>query len=147
MSNGCPGYEFNTIGVSACKIDVDAELGTSFVVNFTVFDNGLPPLASSILRTITIISPCGSDYLCDDGECSSVECDTRETLGSGSTLKEGPKIMLYPGFWKSNWTAGEGANFSLAVLYKEARPQRVAAPASGGIRIRASQPKGVFRRV
>ena len=123
LNTGCPGYEFNALGTAACGVDGTAELGTIFLINFTVFDNSIPPLSATITRAVTIVSPCADDeFLCADDACSAIDCDTRDLLGGGGDKGEGPQLMLNPGSWAGNWTGGGNANATLRLMYKQVAP-------------------------
>lgn len=135
MSRGCPGYEFSSIGLTACGIDVTAPIGTVYTINFTVLDNGRPPLRASVIRVVTIVNPCGSDFMCDDGICSSsipsanasvltTTCEERERLRKASTapLNNPPKVTLHPLEWRSGDAfpeADASANRTMYLMYQQ----------------------------
>ena len=72
------GYKFTEQGISLCTVNTSKTVGTTFTLDFMVFDLSIPSRNASVTRTIQIINPCNSDqYLCDDGTCSSVACNVR----------------------------------------------------------------------
>ena len=72
------GYKFIEQGISLCAVNTSKSVGTTYTVNFMVFDLSIPSKNASVARTIQIIDPCNSDeYLCSDGTCSTVVCDIR----------------------------------------------------------------------
>ena len=72
------GYLFTQQGIASCAVNTSAAVGTTFAVNFMVFDYSISSLNASVTRTISIIDPCDSgEYLCSDGTCSTVACDLR----------------------------------------------------------------------
>ena len=72
------GYLFSQQGIKSCAVNTSAAIGTTFAVNFMVFDYSIPSLNASVTRTVSIVNPCGVDeYLCSDGTCSAVECGLR----------------------------------------------------------------------
>ena len=75
------GYKFTEQGIQACAVNTSKVVGTTFNVNFMVFDLSIPSKNASITRTVQIIDPCNSnEYLCSDGTCSTIACDTRSAL-------------------------------------------------------------------
>jgi len=75
------GYAFVQQGISSCAVNTSAVVGTTFAINFTVFDYSIPSLNASVARTVSIINPCdGAQYLCSDGTCSSIACNLRSDL-------------------------------------------------------------------
>lgn len=140
LDSGCPGYEFSSAGISPCGIDSSASIGTVYKVKFTVFDNSIPPLVSSVSRVITIGTPCNDgEELCDDDTCSSVACDTRSSLGGGGDTTEPPQLMLHPMIW-DNMTVGAGRDVTHQLQRKQVRymprieviyPLMIASKASG----------------
>lgn len=72
------GYKFTEQGISLCAVNTSKPMGTTFAVNFMVFDLSIPSKNASVTRTIQIINPCDAgQVLCSDGTCSSVACDVR----------------------------------------------------------------------
>ena len=72
------GYKFTEQGISLCGVNTSQAVGTTYSVNFMVFDLSIPSKNASVTRTIQIIDPCNpGQYLCSDGTCSSVTCDVR----------------------------------------------------------------------
>lgn len=62
-------HRFAVHGLRGCSIDTLAQEGTQFNITFWVFDSGSPPLNASVVRTLTLASPCpGSEapHLCED---------------------------------------------------------------------------------
>lgn len=75
------GYEFSKQGIQSCKVDTAMPVGSLFEVTFVVFDYAVPSNKASISRTLTIVSPCeAGQHMCPDGQCSTIDCDTRSTL-------------------------------------------------------------------
>lgn len=77
---GCPGHELYVKRLAGCGVDTEnAAVGTSFAINFTVFDFHHPPAYTSILLTITVAAPCpAGHFYCPDAlnvtRCSSIPC-------------------------------------------------------------------------
>jgi len=77
------GYLFTQQGVASCAVNTSAAVGTTFAINFMVFDYSISSLNASVTRTISIIDPCDTgEYLCSDGTCSTVACDLRYNVSS-----------------------------------------------------------------
>ena len=52
---------FAAVGLAPCGLSTaSAPVGTTFSIPFSVFDDGLPQLWSSVNRTVLIVSPCSS---------------------------------------------------------------------------------------
>ncbi|DBA96111.1 TPA: hypothetical protein ACH3X1_001605 [Trebouxia sp. C0004] len=45
------GYAFVQQGISSCAVNTSAAVGTTFAINFTVFDYSIPSLNASVVRT------------------------------------------------------------------------------------------------
>lgn len=118
---GCPKYRFNDVGLQGCGIDsAAAAVGSMFQVNFSIFDNHVPPLFSSVSRIVTVVTPCGTgEELCDDGSCSDIACDQRDQLGAAAIVAGPPKLMLNPMLFGNNMTLGAGQNVSLSLLHSK----------------------------
>ena len=72
------GYKFTEQGISLCGVNTSQAVGTTYSVDFMVFDLSIPSKNASVTRTIQIIDPCNpGQYLCSDGTCSSVTCGVR----------------------------------------------------------------------
>ena len=72
------GYLYNQQGVKSCAVNTSAAVGSTFSVTFVIFDDSIPSFSVSVMRTVSVISPCDADqYLCSDGTCSAVDCDIR----------------------------------------------------------------------
>lgn len=71
FSRGCMGQRFTEKQPAACGLDLNAPIGTTFVLQFVVYDS--QGLNATTQRTLTIISPCDdpTDYICE-GKCSKV---------------------------------------------------------------------------
>jgi hypothetical protein len=58
LSSSCTGYELSVKGVQGC-LNTSAPVGSIFQLRFTVLDRAVtPPVASSAVRVVTILSPC-----------------------------------------------------------------------------------------
>ncbi|KAK3272169.1 hypothetical protein CYMTET_19521 [Cymbomonas tetramitiformis] len=80
LDTGCPGHEFVTKGIEGC-LDTAAEAGTTFQLEYVVFDDALPPNVATVTRLITISKPCDDGFeLCEDLTCSSLSCADRDML-------------------------------------------------------------------
>ncbi len=50
---------FAAVGLAPCGLSTaSAPVGTTFSIPFSVFDDGSPPLQSTVNRTVLVISPC-----------------------------------------------------------------------------------------
>lgn len=73
-----------------CGIDTTAPVGTTYSLEFLVFDSALA--SASVYRTIVIVSPClSTQYECPglDGEgifCSDVPCSATEAIRSANVV-------------------------------------------------------------
>ncbi|KAL0024068.1 hypothetical protein WJX79_002467 [Trebouxia sp. C0005] len=108
----CPGYLFTEQGIASCAVNTSAAVGTTFAVNFMVFDYSISSLNASVTRTISIIDPCDSgEYLCSDGTCSTVACDLRDAL------VQGPPGLTFVDYGNStSVTTGYGVATSVPLL-------------------------------
>lgn len=58
------GHAFYSVGLAPCNLNTAvAAVGSSFTVPFAVYDNGSPPLASTVNRTLLVVSPCSAGML------------------------------------------------------------------------------------
>ena len=76
----CPAHYFKSKGVVGCPINPDANPGTTFELEFIVFEQDAQyPRQVSVKRTIIIAEPCptGQNLCVVDGvrQCSEVECN------------------------------------------------------------------------
>jgi len=76
----CPAHYFKDKGVLGCPINPDASPGTTFELEFVVFEQDAQyPRQVSVKRTIIIAEPCptGQNLCVVDGvrQCSELECD------------------------------------------------------------------------
>ena len=96
--SGCPGHELQAKGLAGCGVDTEqAPIGTSFNLSFTVFDSSRPSASASILRTVTVISPCpASEVYCPDRavECAATPCDLREEVLEAEPQYAPPELIL-----------------------------------------------------
>lgn len=96
---GCPGHELYVKGLAGCGVDtVNAAVGTTFNITFTVFDYHHPPGFASVLRTITIAAaPCpAGQFNCPkatDTICSPIPCFLMDPDDLGVPLQP-PDIYL-----------------------------------------------------
>lgn len=74
FSRGCVGHRFTDKQPAACGLDTNAPIGTTFVLQFVVYDSR--GLNDTVQRVVTIASPCEdpSNFICD-GVCSEVRGD------------------------------------------------------------------------
>jgi hypothetical protein len=62
MPFNCPGHESFRKGLSGCGIDTaNAPVHTVFYLPFTASDLGMPSATSTVVRLITVVSPCGQE--------------------------------------------------------------------------------------
>ncbi|KAK3282550.1 hypothetical protein CYMTET_9718, partial [Cymbomonas tetramitiformis] len=95
---GCPGHEFLSKGLAGC-VNMSADVGTVFDVEFLVFDFAVPCQSASVTRSIFIIQPCDTgEQLCSDLSCSSIDCAMRDTLlGAGDVQDTTPPTITFLG--------------------------------------------------
>ncbi|KAL0020772.1 hypothetical protein WJX77_012245 [Trebouxia sp. C0004] len=109
----CPGYAFVQQGISSCAVNTSAAVGTTFAINFTVFDYSIPSLNASVVRTVSIVNPCDSTrFLCSDGTCSSIACNLRDALVQGPP---GLQFVAY-GNSSTSVTTGYGVAATVPLL-------------------------------
>lgn len=71
FASGCVGQRFVDRQPVACGIDTSSSVGSTYNLNFVVYDTS--GQSASVSRAITIVSPCSAgQYLCNDGTCSNV---------------------------------------------------------------------------
>ena len=88
----CPAHYFANKGVVGCPINVNANPGATFELEFIVFEQNVQyPRQVSVKRTIVIGEPCGTgENLCVVNgvrQCSELECDVLLEL-SKSVVQE-----------------------------------------------------------
>ena len=109
LDMGCPGHEFLTKGLNGC-IDTTAPPTTIFVINFTSYNDNIPPQYTTVARIITIVPPCPSgENLCDDGACTTMDCNVRKLVlaGLAPVVKTAPPSLTLLG--TSPWVLPYGA--------------------------------------
>jgi hypothetical protein len=87
LTQGCSAntlraHRFNVKGLQGCAYDPMAPVGTQFVVDFWVWDAGMPVLRANVNRTLILTAPCTSDstpFFCTDSIsgrsfCSGTPC-------------------------------------------------------------------------
>jgi hypothetical protein len=93
----CPGHELRVKGLAGCGIDTqNAPVGTTFEVVFTVFDLGRPAASASLVRVISIVSPCKStETYCPSSPvaCATSPCSLRQVLAP-SQLPDAPANII-----------------------------------------------------
>lgn len=102
LDQGCPQHKFSVKGVKGC-VNTSAPVGSEFSLRYLVFDGAIPANNASVVRVVTIASPCArGEHFCEsDAACSSVECDVRDALSSQFSLKTDrsePKITFNASF-------------------------------------------------
>jgi hypothetical protein len=93
LTQGCPSstlraYRFSVIGLKSCTINGADHVGSQFVVDFWVWDSGLPSLRAGVNRSVVVGPPCtdpSSPYWCSNSAtgssyCSGVPCSTSSKL-------------------------------------------------------------------
>ena len=110
-----------------------AAIGDIFQLLFVVSDT--QGANSSVVRTVTVVSPCASsEYVCA-GVCSAVACTTASTLhtlgGAASNSMAAPLLVLLPGPG-TNFTQEAGRNKSLVVVYGQV-PNVTLAPCTSSL--------------
>ena len=63
LTNSCFFAEhlFADVGLAPCAMSTaTAPVGTTFNIPFSVFDDGLPHLRSTVNRTVLVVPPCAS---------------------------------------------------------------------------------------
>ncbi|KAK3270208.1 hypothetical protein CYMTET_21381 [Cymbomonas tetramitiformis] len=91
---GCPGHEWAIKGLQGC-INTSAPVGTVFEVEWVVFDSGMLAQNASVTRLISIIQPCNlGETLCDDLTCSTIDCDTRDTMLADDVDTTAPVVTM-----------------------------------------------------
>lgn len=92
MPFGCRGHEFPTKGVQGCGLDTaNAAPGTTFALQFVVFDQHFPPQAANVTRTIHVVSPCqaGEAFCPDMGpQCSTSSCIVRSAVDALAAVED-----------------------------------------------------------
>ena len=54
-------HAFYSVGLSPCNLNTaTASVGSTFTIPFAVYDNGSPPLETTVNRTLLVVSPCSS---------------------------------------------------------------------------------------
>ena len=78
----CMGHELLTKGLRGCAVNTTSmEVGATAQVTFLVFDDSVPPTNATVVRTLTVVSPCApGEQLCDGDVCSAVSCALRQSL-------------------------------------------------------------------
>jgi hypothetical protein len=78
----CMGHELLTKGLRGCAVNTSSmQVGATAQVTFLVFDDSVPPTNATVVRTLTVVSPCApGEQLCDGDVCSAVSCALRQSL-------------------------------------------------------------------
>ena len=84
-------YQFASVGLAPCALNTSAPVGTRFPLTFIVFDNGVPPLSSSVTRTLLITAPCPLGQFYCDGTCLQISCAAPAALAAAAVM---PVITL-----------------------------------------------------
>ncbi|KAG1660944.1 hypothetical protein FOA52_005525, partial [Chlamydomonas sp. UWO 241] len=105
-AGSCNGHRTFQKDASSCGLDTSAKVGTTYLLDFVVYDK--EGLNATISRVVTIVSRCPLDrpYLCS-GSCEAVDCATLIKLlsaiaaagGSGTAanaLLGSPVLVLLP---------------------------------------------------
>lgn len=88
---GPAAYQFASVGIAPCALNTSAPVGTRFSLTFLVFDNGVPPLSSSVSRTVLITAPCPLGQFYCDGTCLQISCAASAALAAAAVT---PVITL-----------------------------------------------------
>lgn len=98
LSVGCPGHELQTKGLAGCGVDtVNAPIGTSFNITFTVFDLNRPAASASLFRLVTVATPCalGQQYCPDSSvQCADAPCNLRDVLEAAEAPLSPPELVV-----------------------------------------------------
>ncbi|KAG1675992.1 hypothetical protein FOA52_014236 [Chlamydomonas sp. UWO 241] len=119
-ASSCNGHRVFEKDASKCGLDTSAEVGTTYLLTFVVYDK--EGLNATVSRAVTILSRCPMDrpYLCS-GTCEAIDCTMLAQLESAivavgdgdtatDTLQGSPVIMLLP---------AASANLTTAALLAE----------------------------
>eukprot|EP00892_Ulva_mutabilis_P006740 jgi/Ulvmu1/4438/UM002_0163.1 len=75
FKTGCPGKRFDAVGLTTCSIDVFAEVGTKYEIEYMAYDDSMPANIVTANRSVVIVAPCEpGKHLCGLA-CSSVPCE------------------------------------------------------------------------
>jgi len=96
----CPAHYFKSKGVVGCPINPDANPGTTFELEFIVFEQDAQyPRQVSVKRTIIIAEPCptGQNLCVVDGvrQCSELECDVLLMLSETVVQEDVTPPVIY----------------------------------------------------
>ncbi|CAL6334797.1 unnamed protein product [Bathycoccus prasinos] len=96
----CPVHYFKNKGVVGCPINPDANPGSSFELEFIVFEQDVQyPRQVSVKRTIIIDEPCNVGYnLCivnGARQCSELECDVLLMLSETVVQQDETPPVIY----------------------------------------------------
>ncbi len=96
----CPAHYFKSKGVVGCPINPDANPGTTFELEFIVFEQDAQyPRQISVKRTIIIAEPCptGQNLCVVDGvrQCSELECDVLLMLSETVVQEDVTPPVIY----------------------------------------------------
>ena len=96
----CPAHYFKNKGVVGCPINPDANPGTTFDMEFIVFEQDAQyPRQVSVKRTIIIAEPCptGQNLCVVDGvrQCSELECDVLLMLSETVVQEDVTPPVIY----------------------------------------------------
>ena len=84
-------YQFASVGVTPCALNISQAIGTSLSVTFTVFDNGVPPLSATVTRTLLITAPCPTGQYYCSAICQQISCASSAALAAAAVT---PVITL-----------------------------------------------------
>ncbi|KAL0041497.1 hypothetical protein WJX79_005389 [Trebouxia sp. C0005] len=87
----CSAYQFASVGVTPCALNISQAIGMSITVTFTVFDNGVPPLSATATRTLLIVAPCSTGQYYCSGVCQQISCAASAALAAAAVT---PVITL-----------------------------------------------------
>ena len=96
----CPAHYFKSKGVVGCPINPNANPGTTFELEFIVFEQDAQyPRQVSVKRTIIIAEPCptGQNLCVVDGvrQCSELECDVLLMLSETVVQEDVTPPVIY----------------------------------------------------
>jgi hypothetical protein len=110
LTQGCSAntlraHRFNVKGLQGCCYDPMAPAGSQFVVDFWIWDAGMPVLRSNVNRTLILTAPCTSDstpFFCTDSStgrsfCSGTPCGQATKMLPPSTGQLQLVLLPAPG--------------------------------------------------
>jgi hypothetical protein len=96
---GCPAHRYSVKGIKGCVDTTSARIGEEFVINYQVWDKGVPSKSTTASRVLRIVSPCATNEIFCDGlptilQCGTLACGARASLVDNSDSLLPPELQL-----------------------------------------------------